>query len=123
MRRDVARELHDRHRTDRHRSSLPGRAFVQRLAADNGGVKQAGNIEQLSLGVYDAVRHLRRALAPAPTNDLTLAQAIRSHCCAKWAGESRGVQSPRLAKIDETALSESQRVTLLRLSGRAEYLS
>ncbi|EDH6438144.1 two-component system sensor histidine kinase UhpB [Salmonella enterica subsp. enterica serovar Brandenburg] len=98
VRRDVAREL-----------------LLQRLAADNGGVKQSGQlIEQLSLGVYDAVRRLLGRLRPRQLDDLTLAQAIRS-LLREMELESRGIVSHLDWRIDETALSESQRVTLFRV--------
>ena len=46
--------------------------IVQRLAADNASVKQSGQlIEQLSLGVYDAVRRLLGRLRPRQLDDLT----------------------------------------------------
>ncbi|HAD4796666.1 TPA_asm: signal transduction histidine-protein kinase/phosphatase UhpB [Salmonella enterica subsp. enterica serovar Typhi str. CT18] len=89
--------------------------IVQRLAADNGGVKQSGQlIEQLSLGVYDAVRRLLGRLRPRQLDDLTLAQAIRS-LLREMELESRGIVSHLDWRIDETALSESQRVTLFRV--------
>ena len=49
--------------------------IVQRLAADNASVKQSGQlIEQLSLGVYDAVRRLLGRLRPRQLDDLTLSR-------------------------------------------------
>ncbi len=56
VRRDVARELHDD--IGQTITAIRTQAgIVQRLAADNASVKQSGQlIEQLSLGVYDAVR-------------------------------------------------------------------
>lgn len=58
VRRDVARELHDD--IGQTITAIRTQAgIVQRLAADNASVKQSGQlIEQLSLGVYDAVRRL-----------------------------------------------------------------
>ncbi|MFP1461918.1 hypothetical protein ACLB1E_06175 [Escherichia coli] len=47
-------------------------------------MKQSGQlIEQLSLGVYDAVRRLLGRLRPRQLDDLTLEQAIRS-LMRKW---------------------------------------
>ncbi len=114
VRRDVARELHDDiGQTITAIRTLAG--IVQRLAADNGGVKQSGQlIEQLSLGVYDAVRRLLGRLRPRQLDDLTLAQAIRS-LLREMELESRGIVSHLDWRIDETALSESQRVTLFRV--------
>ncbi|HCL4897250.1 TPA: signal transduction histidine-protein kinase/phosphatase UhpB [Salmonella enterica] len=114
VRRDVARELHDD--IGQTITAIRTQAgIVQRLAADNGGVKQSGKlIEQLSLGVYDAVRRLLGRLRPRQLDDLTLAQAIRS-LLREMELESRGIVSHLDWRIDETALSESQRVTLFRV--------
>ncbi|TRN88469.1 signal transduction histidine-protein kinase/phosphatase UhpB [Salmonella enterica subsp. enterica] len=114
VRRDVARELHDD--IGQTITAIRTQAgIVQRLAADNGGVKQSGQlIEQLSLGVYDAVRRLLGSLRPRQLDDLTLAQAIRS-LLREMELESRGIVSHLDWRIDETALSESQRVTLFRV--------
>ncbi|ECO1290759.1 signal transduction histidine-protein kinase/phosphatase UhpB [Salmonella enterica subsp. enterica serovar Enteritidis] len=114
VRRDVARELHDD--IGQTITAIRTQAgIVQRLAADNGGVKQSGQlIEQLSLGVYDAVRRLLGRLRPRQLDDLTLAQAIRS-LLREMELESRGIVSHLDWRIDETALSESQRVTLFRV--------
>ncbi len=78
VRRDVARELHDD--IGQTITAIRTQAgIVQRLAADNASVKQSGPlIEQLSLGVYDAVRRLLGRLRPRQLDDLTLEQAIRS---------------------------------------------
>ena len=78
VRRDVARELHDD--IGQTITAIRTQAgIVQRLAADNASVKQSGQlIEQLSLGVYDAVRRLLGRLRPRQLDDLTLEQAIRS---------------------------------------------
>ncbi|STJ15084.1 sensory histidine kinase UhpB [Escherichia coli] len=64
VRRDVARELHDD--IGQTITAIRTQAgIVQRLAADNASVKQSGQlIEQLSLGVYDAVRRLLGRLRP-----------------------------------------------------------
>lgn len=114
VRRDVARELHDD--IGQTITAIRTQAgIVQRLAADNGGVKQSGQlIEQLSLGVYDAVRRLLGRLRPRQLDDLTLAQAIRS-LLREMELESHGIVSHLDWRIDETALSESQRVTLFRV--------
>ncbi len=95
--------------------------IVQRLAADNASVKQSGQlIEQLSLGVYDAVRRLLGRLRPRQLDDLTLEQAIRS-LMREMELEGRGIVSHLEWRIDESALSENQRVTLFRVcEGRAE---
>ncbi|EAZ6965449.1 signal transduction histidine-protein kinase/phosphatase UhpB [Salmonella enterica] len=92
VRRDVARELHDD--IGQTITAIRTQAgIVQRLAADNGGVKQSGQlIEQLSLGVYDAVRRLLGRLRPRQLDDLTLAQAIRS-LLREMELESRGIVS------------------------------
>ncbi len=114
VRRDVARELHDD--IGQTITAIRTQAgIVQRLAADNGGVKQSGaHIEQLSLGVYDAVRRLLGRLRPRQLDDLTLEQAIRS-LMREMELESRGIISHLDWRIDESALSESQRVTLFRV--------
>ncbi|STF51213.1 sensory histidine kinase UhpB [Escherichia coli] len=100
------------------RPSLPfvlRRGIVQRLAADNASVKQSGQlIEQLSLGVYDAVRRLLGRLRPRQLDDLTLEQAIRS-LMREMELEGRGIVSHLEWRIDESALSENQRVTLFRV--------
>ena len=89
--------------------------IVQRLAADNASVKQSGQlIEQLSLGVYDAVRRLLGRLRPRQLDDLTLEQAIRS-LMREMELEGRGIVSHLEWRIDESALSENQRVTLFRV--------
>ncbi len=71
VRRDVARELHDD--IGQTITAIRTQAgIVQRLAADNASVKQSGQlIEQLSLGVYDAVRRLLGRLRPRQLDDLT----------------------------------------------------
>ncbi|XJM83375.1 signal transduction histidine-protein kinase/phosphatase UhpB [Escherichia coli] len=87
----------------------------QHLAADNASVKQSGQlIEQLSLGVYDAVRRLLGRLRPRQLDDLTLEQAIRS-LMREMELEGRGIVSHLEWRIDESALSENQRVTLFRV--------
>lgn len=65
VRRDVARELHDD--IGQTITAIRTRAgIVQRLAPENAGVKQSGaHIEQLSLGVYDSVRHIAGGYAHA----------------------------------------------------------
>ncbi len=87
MRRDVARELHDD--IGQTITAIRTQAgIVQRLAADNASVKQSGQlIEQLSLGVYDAVRRLLGRLRPRQLDDLTLEQAIRSTHAGNGAGK------------------------------------
>ena len=70
--------------------------------------------EQLSLGVYDAVRRLLGRLRPRQLDDLTLEQAIRS-LMREMELEGRGIVSHLEWRIDESALSENQRVTLFRV--------
>lgn len=78
-------------------------------------MKQSGQlIEQLSLGVYDAVRRLLGRLRPRQLDDLTLEQAIRS-LMREMELEGRGIVSHLEWRIDESALSENQRVTLFRV--------
>ncbi|XPE60095.1 histidine kinase [Shigella flexneri] len=93
----MARELHDDIGRDHHRHPHSA-GIVQRLAPENAGVKQSGaHIEQLSLGVYDAVRRLLGGLRPRQLEHLTLEQAIRS-LMREMELESRGIVShPRLA--------------------------
>lgn len=120
VRRDVARELHDD--IGQTITAIRTQAgIVQRLAADNASVKQSGQlIEQLSLGVYDAVRRLLGRLRPRQLDDLTLEQAIRS-LMREMELEGRGIVSHLEWRIEESALSENQRVTLFRVCrGRAE---
>ena len=114
VRRDVARELHDD--IGQTITAIRTQAgIVQRLAADNARVKQSGQlIEQLSLGVYDAVRRLLGRLRPRQLDDLTLEQAIRS-LMREMELEGRGIVSHLEWRIDESALSENQRVTLFRV--------
>ncbi|ELN6828216.1 signal transduction histidine-protein kinase/phosphatase UhpB [Escherichia coli] len=114
VRRDVARELHDD--IGQTITAIRTQAgIVQRLAADNVSVKQSGQlIEQLSLGVYDAVRRLLGRLRPRQLDDLTLEQAIRS-LMREMELEGRGIVSHLEWRIDESALSENQRVTLFRV--------
>ena len=114
VRRDVARELHDD--IGQTITAIRTQAgIVQRLAADNASVKQSGQlIEQLSLGVYDAVRRLLGRLRPRQLDDLTLEQAIRS-LMREMELEGRGIVSHLEWRIDESALSENQRVTLFRV--------
>lgn len=115
VRRDVARELHDD--IGQTITAIRTQAgIVQRLAAENGGVKQSGQlIEQLSLGVYDAVRRLLGRLRPRQLDDLTLEQAIRS-LMREMELEAQGIISHLDWQIDESTLSESLRVTLFRVS-------
>ncbi len=107
VRRDVARELHDD--IGQTITAIRTQAgIVQRLAADNGGVKQSGQlIEQLSLGVYDAVRRCGR-LRAAPMDDLTLAQSVqlRGNGAGKRASTSLNWRN---------GAGESRRVTLFRV--------
>uniref|UniRef100_UPI0023AEAD9A histidine kinase n=2 Tax=Enterobacteriaceae TaxID=543 RepID=UPI0023AEAD9A len=114
VRRDVARELHDD--IGQTITAIRTQAgIVQRLAPGNAGVKRSGaHIEQLSLGVYDSVRRLLGRLRPRQLDDLTLEQAIRS-LMREMELESRGIVSHLDWRIDESALSESQRVTLFRV--------
>lgn len=114
VRRDVARELHDD--IGQTITAIRTQAgIVQRLAPENAGVKRSGaHIEQLSLGVYDSVRRLLGRLRPRQLDDLTLEQAIRS-LMREMELESRGIVSHLDWRIDESALSESQRVTLFRV--------
>ncbi|MGG5837923.1 ATP-binding protein, partial [Huaxiibacter chinensis] len=89
--------------------------IVQRLALENGGVKQSGaHIKQLSLGVYDSVRRLLGRLRPRQLDDLSLEQAVRS-MMREMELESRGIVSHLDWKIEEALLSEGQRVTLFRV--------
>ena len=114
VRRDVARELHDD--IGQTITAIRTQAgIVQRLAPENGGVKQSGQlIEQLSLGVYDSVRRLLGRLRPRQLDDLTLEQAVRS-LMREMELEDRGIVSHLDWRIDEAALSENQRVTLFRV--------
>ena len=114
VRRDVAREPHDD--IGQTITAIRTQAgIVQRLAPENAGVKRSGaHIEQLSLGVYDSVRRLLGRLRPRQLDDLTLEQAIRS-LMREMELESRGIVSHLDWRIDESALSESQRVTLFRV--------
>jgi two-component system sensor histidine kinase UhpB len=114
VRRDVARELHDD--IGQTITAIRTQAgIVQRLAPENAGVKRSGaHIEQLSLGVYDSVRRLLGRLRPRQLDDLTLEQAIRS-LMREMELESRGIVSHLEWHIDESTLSEGQRVTLFRV--------
>ncbi|KAB2439282.1 two-component system sensor histidine kinase UhpB, partial [Enterobacter hormaechei] len=69
VRQEVARELHDD--IGQTITAIRTQAgIVQRLAAENAGVKQGGaHIEQLSLGVYDSVRRLLGRLRPRQLDD------------------------------------------------------
>lgn len=115
VRRDVARELHDD--IGQTVTAIRTQAgIVQRLAADNGGVKQSGQlIEQLSLGVYDSVRRLLERLRPRQLDCLTLEQALRS-LMREMELEDHGIITHLDWQIDESSLSESLRVTLFRVS-------
>jgi len=114
IRRDVARELHD----DIGQTITAIRtqaSIVQRLAPDNPGIKRSGShIEQLSLGVYDAVRRLLGRLRPRQLDDLSLAQAIAA-LLREMELETQGIVSHIDWQVDELALSEAQRVTLFRV--------
>ncbi|QTF10497.1 signal transduction histidine-protein kinase/phosphatase UhpB [Brenneria izadpanahii] len=114
VRREVARELHDD--IGQTITAIRTQAgILQRLAPENDRVKQSGAlIETLSLGVYDSVRRLLGRLRPRQLDDLSLQQAIRS-LMREMELESRGVVSRLTWLIDETQLSESQRVTLFRV--------
>ena len=114
VRQEVARELHDD--IGQTITAIRTQAgIVQRLAAENAGVKQGGaHIEQLSLGVYDSVRRLLGRLRPRQLDDLSLEQAIRS-LMREMELESRGIVSHLDWRINEPALSEGQRVTLFRV--------
>jgi len=114
VRRDVARELHDD--IGQTITAIRTQAnIVQRLARDNPSIKQsAGHIEQLSLGVYDSVRRLLGRLRPRQLDDLTLAQAI-SALMREMELAGQGIVSHIDWQIDESLLSESQRVTLFRI--------
>lgn len=114
VRRDVARELHDD--IGQTITAIRTQAnIVQRLAADRPTIQQsASHIEQLSLGVYDSVRRLLGRLRPRQLDDLTLAQAI-SALVREMELSGQGVVSHIDWRIDETLLSESQRVTLFRV--------
>src|SRR5690606_7968115 len=114
VRQEVARELHDD--IGQTITAIRTQAgIVQRLAPENGGVIQSGaHIEQLSLGVYDSVRRLLGRLRPRQLDDLTLEQAVRS-LMREMELESRGIVSHLEWHIDESTLSEGQRVTLFRV--------
>ena len=114
VRQEVARELHDD--IGQTITAIRTQAgIVQRLAAENAGVKQGGaHIEQLSLGVYDSVRRLLGRLRPRQLDDLSLEQAVRS-LMREMELESRGIVSHLDWRISEPALSEGQRVTLFRV--------
>nr|HAS1763520.1 two-component system sensor histidine kinase UhpB [Enterobacter asburiae] len=114
VRQEVARELHDD--IGQTITAIRTQAgIVQRLAAENAGVKQGGaHIEQLSLGVYDSVRRLLGRLRPRQLDDLTLEQAVRS-LMREMELESRGIVSHLDWRINESTLSEGQRVTLFRV--------
>ncbi|MDU7903169.1 MAG: signal transduction histidine-protein kinase/phosphatase UhpB [Enterobacter hormaechei] len=114
VRQEVARELHDD--IGQTITAIRTQAgIVQRLAAENAGVKQGGaHIEQLSLGVYDSVRRLLGRLRPRQLDDLSLEQAVRS-LMREMELESRGIVSHLDWRINEAILSEGQRVTLFRV--------
>lgn len=114
VRQDVARELHDD--IGQTITAIRTQAnIVQRMARDNPAIKQsAGHIEQLSLGVYDSVRRLLGRLRPRQLDDLTLAQAI-SALMREMELAGQGIVSHIDWQIDESVLSESQRVTLFRI--------
>lgn len=96
VRQEVARELHDD--IGQTITAIRTRAgIVQRLAAENAGVKQGGaHIEQLSLGVYDSVRRLLGRLRPRQLDDLARAGNTLSDA-RDGAGEPRDCQPSRLA--------------------------
>ncbi|PWC15256.1 signal transduction histidine-protein kinase/phosphatase UhpB [Brenneria corticis] len=114
VRREVARELHDD--IGQTITAIRTQAgIVQRLAPENSGVRQSGAlIETLSLGVYDSVRRLLGRLRPRQLDDLSLEQAMRS-LLREMELEARGIVSRLSWQIDESLLSESQRVTLFRV--------
>ncbi|MFK3934382.1 signal transduction histidine-protein kinase/phosphatase UhpB [Pantoea agglomerans] len=114
VRQEVARELHDD--IGQTITAIRTQAgIVQRLAPDNGRVIQSGvHIEQLSLGVYDSVRRLLGRLRPRQLDDLSLEQAVRS-LMREMELEDCGIVSHLEWRIDETLLSEAQRVTLFRV--------
>lgn len=114
VRQEVARELHDD--IGQTITAIRTQAgIVQRLAPDNGRVIQSGaHIEQLSLGVYDSVRRLLGRLRPRQLDDLSLEQAVRS-LMREMELEDSGIVSHLEWLIDETLLSEAQRVTLFRV--------
>ncbi|MCL2891988.1 signal transduction histidine-protein kinase/phosphatase UhpB [Brenneria tiliae] len=114
VRREVARELHDD--IGQTITAIRTQAgIVQRLAPENSGVRQSGAlIETLSLGVYDSVRRLLGRLRPRQLDDLSLELAMRS-LLREMELEARGIVSRLSWQIDESLLSESQRVTLFRV--------
>jgi len=118
VRQEVARELHDD--IGQTITAIRTQAgIVQRVAPDNSRVIQSGvHIEQLSLGVYDAVRRLLGRLRPRQLDDLSLEQAIRS-LMREMELEDAGIVSHLHWRIDETLLSEAQRVTLFRICQEA----
>lgn len=115
VRQDVARELHDD--IGQTITAIRMQAnIVQRLARDDLSIKQcATHIEQLSLGIYDSVRRLLGRLRPRQLDDLTLEHAI-SALMREMELEGQGIVSHLDWNIDESLLSESQRVTLFRIS-------
>ncbi|MEC5343276.1 signal transduction histidine-protein kinase/phosphatase UhpB [Brenneria populi] len=114
VRREVARELHDD--IGQTITAIRTQAgILQRLAPENNGVRQSGAlIETLSLGVYDSVRRLLGRLRPRQLDDLSLERAMRS-LTREMELEAHGIVSRLSWRIDETQLSESQRVTLFRV--------
>lgn len=114
VRQDVARELHDD--IGQTITAIRTQAnIVQRLAADSTAIKQsATHIEQLSLGIYDSVRRLLGRLRPRQLDDLPLSQAI-SGLVREMELAGQGIISHIDWQIEESVLSESQRVTLFRI--------
>ncbi|MBZ6064944.1 signal transduction histidine-protein kinase/phosphatase UhpB [Aeromonas schubertii] len=114
VRREVARELHDD--IGQTITAIRTQAgILPRLAPDNPGVTQSSAlIEQLSLGVYDAVRRLLGRLRPRQLDDLPLAQAVRA-LLREMELEAQGIVTHLEWRIDEEQLSEGQRVTLFRV--------
>jgi two-component system, NarL family, sensor histidine kinase UhpB len=114
VRREIARELHDD--IGQTITAIRTQAgIVQRLAADNSAARQSGAlIEQLSLGVYDAVRRLLGRLRPRQLDDLSLQEAIQA-LMREMELAGRGIISHLDWRIDELLLTEGQRVTLFRV--------
>lgn len=113
VRREVARELHDD--IGQTITAIRTQAGIMQRISPESGVKQSGMlIEQLSLGIYDSVRRLLGRLRPRQLDDLSLEQAIRS-LMREMELEGHGIISHLDWQIDETRLSEAQRVTLFRV--------
>ncbi|QKJ85081.1 Sensor histidine protein kinase UhpB [Paramixta manurensis] len=114
VRREVARELHDD--IGQTVTAIRTQAgILQRLPPESVSVNQSGAlIEQLSLSVYDSVRRLLGRLRPRHLDDLSLEQAVRS-LMREMELESGGIIGHLDWRIDESILSEGQRIMLFRV--------